>query len=106
LDIRKINEQRSDLARKEHAVIIEMRILAKIKSHMITLAAWRKILKQAIFCDASELMPLFCHNIFQHIHFQSIVKINRWKNVIKFMKFYAYIFGYTTVNAIHTVCQR
>jgi len=33
-----------------------MCILAKIKSHVIALAAWRKILKQVNFCDASELI--------------------------------------------------
>jgi len=63
------------LARKEHAIIIEahiiivMRILAKTKSRVIVLAACLKILKQVNFCGASELMPLFHRNIFQHIHF-------------------------------------
>jgi len=51
LDICKINKQRCDLARKGHGIIIEMhiiivmRILAKIKSHVIALAACRKLLK-------------------------------------------------------------
>jgi len=58
----------------------------KIQSRVIVLAAWRKILKQVNFCDASELMPPFCRNIFQHIHFQPIVK---QIIAIKFMKFYA-----------------
>jgi len=79
LDICKINKQRSNLARKGHGVIIKTciiivtRILAKINSRVIAmviaLAAWRKILKQVNFCGASELMPPFRHNIFQHIHF-------------------------------------
>jgi len=80
LNIRKINQQRSGLARKEHAIgfetsiIIVTRILVKIKSCVIALAAWHKILKQVNFCGASELMPPFRHNIFQHIHFQPIIK--------------------------------
>jgi len=45
-----------------------------MKSHVISLAAWLKILEQVNFCDASELMSPFCSNIFQHIHFQPIVK--------------------------------
>jgi len=62
------------LARKGYEIIIEMRkiivkrILAKIKSRVIALAAWCKILKQVNFCETSELMPPFCHNVFQHIH--------------------------------------
>jgi len=53
------------------------------------LTAWRKILKQVNFCDISELMPQFHHNIFQHIHFQPIVKQIVEKKGIKCMKFYA-----------------
>jgi len=75
LGIRKINKQRSDLRRKGQGIIIKTciiittRNLAKIKSHVIALAAWRKVLKQVYFCEASELMPSFHHNILQHIHF-------------------------------------
>jgi len=74
LDIRKINKQRCGLARKGHEIIIEtriiivVRILAKIKSRVIALAAWRKILKQVNFCETSELMPPFSPYYFQHIH--------------------------------------
>jgi len=73
LDIHKSNIQRCDLARKGQGIIIETRIiivtriLVKIKSCVISLAAWRKILKQVNFCDASELMPPFRRNMFQHI---------------------------------------
>jgi len=84
LDIRKINKQKSDLARKGHGIIIETRIIivtrifSKINSRaigaVIALAARRKILKQENFCGASELMPPFRRNIFQHIHFQPIVE--------------------------------
>jgi len=106
LDTHKINKQRCDLV-KGQGIIIEMRIIivtqifAKIKSRVIALAAWRKILKQVNFCDAYELIPPFRHNIFQHIHFQPIVKPIAGKNVIKFMKFYTDVFGYMIPN-----CQR
>jgi len=59
-----------------------MRILA-INSRVLALAVWRKILKQVNVCDASALMLPFCHNNFQHIHFQPIVKQIVGKNVIK-----------------------
>jgi len=62
------------IARKKHAIIIITRILAKIQSRVTALDAWRKIFKQVNLCDASELMPPFCRNIFEHIHFQPIVK--------------------------------
>jgi len=91
-----------------HGIIIEMRLiivthnLVKIKSRVIALAVLHKKLKQVnFFCDSYELMPSFRRNIFQHIHFQPIVKQIVGKNVIKYMKFYAYIFGYTILN-----CQR
>jgi len=39
--------------------------LGENKIGVITLAAWRKILKQVVnFCGASELMPPFRRNIF------------------------------------------
>jgi len=66
-------------------IIIITCILAKIKSRVIALAAWHKILKQVNFCDTSELMPPFRRN-----NFQPIVKQIVGKNVIKFMKFYTY----------------
>jgi len=53
-NIRKINKQRCGLATNRHGIIIEKRILAKIKSHVIAPAVWRKILKQ----DASELITI------------------------------------------------
>jgi len=59
----------------------------KIQSRVIALAAWRKILKQVNFCDASKLMPPFCHNIFQHIHFQSIAKQIVGKNRLNLWNF-------------------
>jgi len=49
--MRKINKLRCELARNGHGIIIEThiiivtRILAKINSCVIALAAWRKILK-------------------------------------------------------------
>jgi len=52
------------LARKGHEIIIVTCILAKIKSSVIALAAWRKILKQVNVCNTSELMPPFRRIIF------------------------------------------
>jgi len=55
---------RFGLAKKGHEIIIVTRILAKIKSRVIALAAWRKILKQVNICNTSELMSPFRRNIF------------------------------------------
>jgi len=41
-----------------------MRISAKIKSSVIALTTWLKILKQVNVCNTSELMPPFRCNIF------------------------------------------
>jgi len=75
------------LTKKEHALIIVTRIIA--------------IIKQVNFCDASKLMPHFAIIIFSTFIFQPTVKQIIGKKqivVIKFMKFYAYIFGYTILN--------
>jgi len=60
--------------------------LAKIKSLVIVLAAWREYIK-VNFCDASELMLHFAVTFFNtSTYFKPIMK---QIVVIKFMKFFA-----------------